>query len=191
MDIDVTISGVTPLLCHNFTDAAQQEATEGTRPSTNNDRGSAREQAEALLYLDNNGRPVIPAANLLRAIIDAGTYFKVGRSKITTQRSSIVPACVAVDPIVLPIKSKHPWAVDSRPVRMPATGGRILRHRPMFEDWSLAFRIDLDPDLITPKLLRNLVDAAGKRVGLGDFRPFCKGPFGRFVVTKWAEREAK
>ena len=27
--------------------------------------------------------------------------------------------------------------------------------------------------------------AAGKRVGLGDFRPACKGPFGKFVVVEW------
>jgi len=35
------------------------------------------------------------------------------------------------------------------------------------------------------------VDAAGKRIGLGDFRPDCKGPFGRFVVTKWKTSKAK
>jgi hypothetical protein len=33
-----------------------------------------------------------------------------------------------------------------------------------------------------------VIDAAGKRVGLGDFRPACKGPFGRFVVTNWQPR---
>jgi hypothetical protein len=35
-------------------------------------------------------------------------------------------------------------------------------------------------------LMRDIVDAAGKRIGLGDFRPACKGPFGKFVVVKWA-----
>ena len=37
------------------------------------------------------------------------------------------------------------------------------------------------------KLAREIMDAAGKRIGLGDFRPDCKGPFGKFVVTKWKE----
>jgi len=29
------------------------------------------------------------------------------------------------------------------------------------------------------------VDDTGQRVGLLDFRPEKKGPFGRFVVTRW------
>ncbi len=41
-------------------------------------------------------------------------------------------------------------------------------------------------------LVRALVDDAGKKVGLGDYRPERKGPFGKFVVTKWEEaKEAK
>jgi hypothetical protein len=35
--------------------------------------------------------------------------------------------------------------------------------------------------------MREIVDAAGKRVGLGDFRPACKGPFGKFVVVQWKD----
>jgi hypothetical protein len=45
--------------------------------------------------------------------------------------------------------------------------------------------------MLTVKLLREIVDAAGKRIGLGDFRPACKGPFGRFCVVNWKEHEAK
>jgi hypothetical protein len=39
------------------------------------------------------------------------------------------------------------------------------------------------------KILREIIDAAGKRIGLGDFRPACKGPFGKFVVTEWHVEE--
>jgi hypothetical protein len=39
--------------------------------------------------------------------------------------------------------------------------------------------------MMDPKLFREIVDAAGKRIGLGDFRPATKGPFGKFVVTSW------
>ena len=31
---------------------------------------------------------------------------------------------------------------------------------------------------------------AGKKRGLGDYRPARKGPFGRFVVTKWEAEDA-
>lgn len=35
------------------------------------------------------------------------------------------------------------------------------------------------------KSASRIVDDCGTRVGLLDFRPERKGPFGRFVVTKW------
>lgn len=77
------------------------------------------------------------------------------------------------------------WSIDTRAVRIPSTGGRILRHRPIFHDWKLEFTLDLDTELLSEKLLRQIVDAAGKRIGLGDFRPDCLGPYGRFVVNSW------
>ena len=32
-----------------------------------------------------------------------------------------------------------------------------------------------------------LVDDAGQKIGLGDYRPARKGPFGRFSVVSWVE----
>jgi len=134
---------------------------------------------------------VIPAPNLFRCIIDAGTFFKAGKSKVTTQKTSLIPACVGIVGIELPLIHKEPWTVDSRGVVIPSTGGRIACHRPVFNDWQISFTIELDSDMMGPKLLREIVDAAGKRIGLGDFRPSRKGPFGKFVVTSWKEHAVK
>ena len=184
-DITIRISGKTPLLLHRFTDAAQMAATSGARSSIANDAEPAVEQAEHALYVDEQGRPGIPGPNVLRCLIDAGKFMKAGRSKVTTQKSSIVPAAVMLDEPFLLIESVGGWKVDTRPVRIPATGGRILRHRPCFDDWALNFCVQLDESVIAPKMFRELVDHAGSRIGLGDFRPDCKGPFGRFVVQSW------
>lgn len=51
--------------------------------------------------------------------------------------------------------------------------------------------MELDDDFMTGNLLRAIIDDSGKRVGLGDFRPACKGPFGRFVVTNWKAESVK
>lgn len=51
--------------------------------------------------------------------------------------------------------------------------------------------MEIDTELAGVKLVRDIVDAAGKRIGLGDFRPDCKGPFGKFVVTLWEEQAEK
>jgi hypothetical protein len=70
---------------------------------------------------------------------------------------------------------------------MPSTGGSVMRHRARLDEWKLTFTINLDEEVFTPKFVRQLVDDGGKRVGLGDYRPATRGPFGRFVVTEWSE----
>jgi hypothetical protein len=190
--IDVTIEGVTPLLCNKFTDKAAMSASAGTRMSAvGGDKGTPKEQAEERLYIGHENKPMIPQPNLFRCLIDAGTFFKAGKSKVTTQKNSLIPACVEIDGIELPLISKEGWSVDTRAVRIPATGGRILCHRPSFNDWKIVFAMRIDTQLISTKLVREIVDAAGRRIGLGDFRPDRKGPFGKFVVTNWKEHEAK
>jgi len=184
--INITIEGKTPLLMNKFTDAAQIRATEGTSGSVVGDRGTPREQAAARVYTDEAGQPVMPQPNLFRCIIDAGKFFKAGKSKVTTQKSSILPACLGFGAdTYFKVESANGWEVDTRPVRIPSTGGRILCNRPMFHDWKIAFSVELDTSILSAKLFREIVDAAGRRIGLGDFRPDCKGPFGKFNVIHW------
>lgn len=193
-EINITIEGTTPLLLNRFTDQAAEKASSGNSVSTVGDRGTPREIAEQKLYLGADRAPMIPQPNLFRCIIDAGKYFKAGKSKVTTIKSSLIPACLelsgASEALEIPIVHREPWQVDTRPVRIPSTGGRILAHRPCFHDWKLIFRCELDESVISTKLLREIIDVAGKRIGLGDFRPDCKGPFGKFVVIRWDELKA-
>jgi len=190
IEINVRIEGTTPLLCNRFTDEAAMSSTSQTRAATVGGKGDPQEQAEKKLYISEaTGSPVIPGPNLFRCIIDGGKFFKNGKSKVTTLKSSLIPACVAIEELEIPIISPKPWMVDTRAVRIPSTGGRILAHRPCFYDWSLEFTMTLDTEIMDIKLLREIVDASGKRIGLGDFRPDCKGPFGKFNVSKWEHKK--
>lgn len=189
MKIDIRIEGTTPLITNKFTDAAAEAASNGTRAaSAATDRGTPLEIAMSKLYTNGDDRPGIPQPNLLRCLVEGGRYHKVGKTQITTDKKSLLYACLDVEGVLIYIDHKQPWKVDTRPVRIPATGGRILAHRPMFDDWALEFTASLDLEILSAKLLRAIVDDAGKRVGLGDFRPATKGPFGRFVVTHWVEQ---
>lgn len=183
--INVSIQGVTPLLCNKFADASL--IGNGTSTVFRGDKGTPLEQATGKLYIGHDGKPCIPQPNLLRCIIDAGTFFKAGKSKVTTMKTSMIPACVGIHGIELPLIHKDPWNVDSRGVVIPSTGGRIACHRPSFNDWQINFTLEIDSDMIPVKLVREIVDAAGKRIGLGDFRPARKGPFGKFVVAAWKD----
>lgn len=192
MFINIEIEGVTPLICNRFTDEAAMASTNGDRGSSAAaDRGTPREIAQGKLYIGSNGKPMIPGANLLRSIVDGGAFTKVGKKQLTTARASMLYGCLTIADLELPIDHREPWTVDIRPVRIPSTGGRILAYRPMFHDWKLKFEVELDTTIVNAKLLRQVVDDAGKRIGLGDFRPATKGPYGRYNVIRWQEQAVK
>lgn len=188
MRLAITIEGTTPLICNRFTDAAAESSSNGTRASSAaQDRGTPQEIAASKVYEGINGKPMIPQPNLMRAIVEGGRFTKIGKAQITTAKSTMLYSCVDIAGAEVPIIHKQPWKVDTRAVRIPSTGGRILAHRPMFDDWALEFEADIDESIIGAKIFRQIIDDAGKRIGLGDFRPQCKGPFGKFVVTKWEQ----
>ena len=190
MQVSITLSGTTPLMLNRFTDEAAERATNGSSSAASAaGRRTPQETAQSALYIGLDGLPMVPQPNLLRCLVDGGRFHKAGKVQITTAKSSLLYACVDIEGAEIPIQHKQPWKVDTRAVRIPATGGRILAHRPMFDDWALSFVATIDTDILNPKLFRQIVDDAGKRIGLGAFRPAVKGPYGRFVVTKWEETE--
>ncbi len=184
MQIQVTIQGVTPLLMNRFHEAAQEAVNNGTAVTFRGSKGSPRDQATPKLYTDTNGKPVVPGPNIFSCLVQAGTFLKAGKSKLSTQKSSLVPAGVTLQQIECPV-TPGKWEVDSRAVVIPSTGGRLMAHRPRFDQWQLSFTLDVDSTMFAEPLIRDLVDKAGQCVGLGDFRPARKGPFGRFKVTSW------
>jgi hypothetical protein len=189
--IQITIEGTTPLICNRFTDEAAEQATSGRRAVSVGDRGTPREQAEKSLYHGIGGELMIPSPNLFRCIIDAGKFHKQNKRQLTTQTSSQIPSCIDFgDQVEIKLIHNEPWEVDTRAVRVPPrTGGRILRHRPAFQDWALSFSLDLNTEAMHPKMLRDVIDDAGSKIGLGDFRPDCKGMYGKFKVTRWEAEE--
>lgn len=184
MLIEAKIEGVSPLLLNRFTEADALAVSSGTSSAIRGSKPPPREQAQAKLYIDSNGKPVLPSPNVLAALVEAGKFIKAGKSKLSTNRSSLVPAGITIPQIELPIAPQK-WECDSRAVVVPATGGRIMAHRPRFDEWAVKFTLDVDDSMFSEGVVRELVDLAGKRVGIGDFRPSRRGPFGRFKVTAW------
>jgi hypothetical protein len=185
MNVSIEISGESPLLCNKFTDAAMLKIDGGTSAfQSAADKGTPRVRASERLYLDSEGRPVLPGPNLYRAIVDAGRFHKAGKEKITTLKSSLVPAGMWLREIELPIVDGA-WEPDVRAVVNPATGGRMVACRPRFDRWLVRFSLDVDDKMFSSSIVRSLVDDAGQKIGVGDFRPARKGPFGRFKVTNW------
>ena len=177
---------ITALLMNRFTGDTEVKVSSGTSAVYNGDRGTPREQAAQTAYLDEKGKLYIPSANLFSCLIAAGKFHKAGKNKVTTARSSLIPAGLAIIEPVLSLGTSV-FEVDSRSVVIPATGGRVMKHRARLDKWQLSFEIEVDTDVFSTKFIRELMDDAGKKIGLGDFRPDRKGLFGKFVVDAWKE----
>ncbi len=185
MRVKITIEGTAPLLMNRFTEENEVQVSGGTQPAFRGAKGTPREQAESKCYADKAGGLYLPGPNIFAAIIAAGIFHKASKSKLTTQKSSLIPAGLIIEEPVCSLGTRD-WEVDSRSVVNPSTHGRIMCHRPRLDKWSCSFTITIDTDMFSPALIRSVIDDAGKKIGLGDYRPARKGPFGRFVVKTWA-----
>jgi hypothetical protein len=171
--VSVAIKGVSPILMHAFP-MVPIEALEKKSP---------QEQAEIAAYRDPETRGLyVPAVALQRCFVNGATYSK-GKGRASLQKN--VAACVLIGPEERLALGQETFTVDARPIVVPATKGRVMRYRPRLDSWELAFTIDFDENLLTEAQMRRIVDDSGSRVGLLDFRPEKKGPFGRFMVTNW------
>ena len=170
--VTVTITGLSAILMHRFP-LEPIEALEKKSPA---------EQAELAAYRTNEGELYIPGLAVQRALVQGATYSK-GKGRASLQK--VAAACLQVEPEYL-ILDNQEYVVDSRPVVVPATKGRILRHRPRIDSWSVKFDASWDNMLLAEQQVRRIVDDTGRNVGILDFRPERKGPYGRFVVTNWA-----
>lgn len=116
----------------------------------------------------------------MRAVINGASNTLVGgRGKKTYAK--VIAAAAGLREIELDLGVKD-FIVDSRGVVIKATGGRIIRHRARLNEWETTGTIEYDESAINEKDLMKILSDTGTKVGLLDFRPEKKGPFGRFAV---------
>jgi len=58
-------------------------------------------------------------------------------------------------------------------------GSADIRIRPMWREWAANVTVEFDADMITPESVVNLLDRAGRQVGVGEGRPFSKNSVGQ------------
>ena len=183
--ININIEGISSLLIHKFSDEATQE-TKVKRIKVSNE--TPRDMATKLAYIDNDGYFYFNSASIPGCMKVAGANHKMVGTRKTLR--FIVPSAVRMlkDGITILDKNNNPaktFEVDSRPVTIPSTKGKIMRHRPRFDDWKANFDIMVNDDLLAIESVHLLLNEAGITVGIGDYRPAKGGPFGCFRVTKF------
>lgn len=126
--------------------------------------------------LENSGSIIVPSSVIEGAIRDA--------AKITRQGKNVVAGleCPTDAPLIydgaedVNALCSDPNFRDVRRVSVQRKG--VMRTRPLFRNWSLIFSVCIDNEVFDAKQFPEILEAAGRRIGLMDFRP----KFGRFDV---------
>lgn len=184
--INVEIRGVTPLLIHRFTEQSEQAKNTRKMKMENFD---PRAEATKAAYIAADGTFYFSAASIPGCLGNAGSNHKMRGSRKSLR--FVVPSAVRMtNDTVTILNGSGPakdFEVDARPVTIPATKGRIMRYRPRFNEWGAKFDLLVNDDLLDVDTVHQLLNEAGMTIGIGDFRPEKRGPFGTFRVVNFKE----
>ena len=176
----VKIKGVSPLLI-NRPSMLIGDISKDNKPQTNDPKA----MADSKLYINPDGKLYQPSTHLSGALIEAGKHKKVvGKGEATY--SKIVGYAVQIEPFEI-IHKKQEREIFTVLAVNPNTKGRNPLHRPMLRDWELDFQVIFDEEQVPSSIMQELFEIAGKIVGIGDWRPAKKGPYGKFQVVEFKE----
>lgn len=196
--IKVTISGPA-LLMHNgrlanpldpYTKALKAATVEAKRQKKTDESliEVARTEFQGGLYHDDDIGPYLPREAIEAMIVEGSRKAKQGKEFVS----------VSVEEDRVPLQYKGPrerealWG-DER--FRYATGvkvgrARVMRMRPVFKDWRASFTIAVEDDAtVTVADVEKAIVLAGRKIGLGDWRPGAPhgGRHGRFAVESFEE----
>ena len=177
--IKVTIEGTTPLLMNKFNVQAMMDKSKGKRITKEYD---PKIEAEAAAYFSTDKKSLIIPSNVLyAAILNAATWYKFQKRSA----KQVIAGSLRVTPEEVSLGTKS-YEIDNRAVVIMKA--RVIKSRPIIKKWKVSFELVYNEKVITqPELLKPIVEEAGQRIGLMDYRPQKGGPYGTFKVTKWED----
>jgi len=178
--IDVKIRGLTPLLMNRLNPESLKTKSRMKMQeySTVDDAAKSAYMAE----IEGKKQLYIPQEALYSMIINTAKQYRVRRMSL----SSLLAGTMRVEPEKVPLGTDK-YEVDERAVVIQ--NQRVLKGRAKLPKWSAKFQIVYDskrlPDGIEATL-KEILEDAGTRMGLLDYRPQHRGWFGTFTVESFA-----
>lgn len=171
--VEVELEGVCPLLFHRWNNesvAAKARAKKGSAEKKTDD-------TESFMWKDEKGFVCLPGEYLRQAVIHASKYEQDPRSPRKSMMDLMKAALVSLTALAS-LGVKEPDFIDMR--RVVIQRNAITRSRPaMRTGWKAQFILMVIlPEYVPQQRLNQLVQQAGRIIGLADFRP----SFGRFQV---------
>ncbi len=173
--VEVSICGTADVLFHRY----DTENVEAQAKAAKGSKQKKTDNVEAYVYRCKDGTLGLPGIVFKACLADAAKSFQDPRSPRKSARDLVRAAVAVQDGATF---GKKTWDyIDKR--RAVVGMAAVTRHRPALEaGWKISFVVDvLDPEYVSIEFLSELVNRAGRSLGLCDYRP----DFGRFRVEKF------
>jgi hypothetical protein len=174
--IDVVVEGASDLLFHRW----NCESVDAKSKAAKNSKSKKEDDIESYVWRDTDGKLCIPGEYFRQSVIHAAKFKQDPRSPRKSAMDLFKAGIVSLTTLA-PLGVKQWDYLDTRRVTVQRAG--INRTRPaMRVGWNtqLQFQV-LTPEYIDPALFQDVLNTAGRLVGVGDFRP----TYGRFFVKKF------
>lgn len=172
----IRVEGVADILFHRWS----VEGVKGKADAAKGSKAKKTDDLESYTYRNGTGHMCIPAEYFRMSLINAAKYKQDPRSPRKSAMDIFKAGIVTLEPLCsLGILT---WSyVDQRRVMIQRNG--ITRARPAVSSgWHCELLLQCNlPEYIAPELLNEVIQMAGKLVGVGDFRP----SYGRYQVTSF------
>lgn len=172
-----TVQGTAAFLFHRWS----VDSIEAKSKAAKGSKAKKEDDTESYVYRNENGYLAIPSEYFRMSVIGAAKFRQDPRSPRKSAMDLFKAGVVVLDEYChLGVKD---WDyIDRRRVMIQRNG--VTRHRPaMNKGWECSLILQvLLPEYIPPDMLNDVLQSAGRLIGVGDFRP----TFGRFQVTSFA-----
>lgn len=170
----VKIVGTADILFHRW----NCEAVEAKSKAAKGSKAKKSDDIESYVYRDSLGSLCIPGEYLRGAIIGAAKYKQDPRSPRKSAQDLFKAGVISLTPLAT--LGKMEWDYEHS-CRVTIQRNGVTRTRPAIKTgWEAEFDILVQlPEYIPQEMLLNVLNDAGRLIGVADFRP----TYGRFQVS--------
>lgn len=174
--VRVTIEGVADLLFHRWNCEAVEEKSKAAKGS----KAKKTDDLESYVYRADNGELAIPGEYLRQAIIHAAKFRQDPRSPRKSGMDLFKAGVLSLTDLAP--TGKKVWDFEDRR-RVVIQRSAVTRTRPALKKgWKMTCELMVTlPEYIPQSVLNEVIAAAGRLVGVGDFRP----TYGRFNIIQF------
>lgn len=180
--VNVTIEGSADLLLH----AWNCESVEAKSLAKKGSAAKKSDDLESYVKRNDDGFICLPSEYLRMSVVNAAKYRQDPRSPRKSAMDLFKAGLVSLKPLspITTVTGELPkiWDYEHK-CRVQVQRNGITRSRPAFrEGWRAEVSLLCNlPEYIHPRDLNEVIAAAGRLIGVGDFRP----TYGRFQVIKF------